>query len=546
MKKILSAILISAILVSSCSCNSRFQDRFYRPSDDTDTTTQTGQTTPSPNDPTVKYPIICQQNERYRVTKLDASHTSYELYDQNGDLFFADACEGVVVITEQADQLIVRTSYADNKASLRFCDLTTEKVSREFHNPLTYTLEGNRIACLGGIQRMRFLTVNEIYQMDFYAEMTFALPSAELVDNPILSISFKDGEDDLLIVTYETYDIYGNRTVIFRTDPSYPQVAIDLSDYDGVLNAYRALVEKLLYIAPNPSTLGETETLDSLFSFEYPSDYEKLYKLYNHLYRTRPQYPDSQERLLSAYGYTLRDLNKDGSDELILMTDTYNILAIYTLQDGKPVPLDYFRSLGDTAWIDAQNRLHVYRENSNPSHYSYVLEITAEGKEEVLLTLIRAYDPKTYKYNYHRSADFTTVDLSLEEYNALRSTYGVVDGNTGGALMKTNEFPFTHLFGSVTVDDCFYLDVWSGYYEEKFVYGMLYINIEPQLTIQFFCDNMDMHVAVYRNGANAEFSNPYVSGTMEFTAYNIWMTIKESTVSDLPCGTYLLTRNGGK
>jgi hypothetical protein len=47
-------------------------------------------------------------------------------------------------------------------------------------------------------------------------------------------------------------------------------------------------------------------------------------------------------KVRSNFGYALEDLNRDGTLELILLLDSYTVLAIFTTVEGNPKLLDAY------------------------------------------------------------------------------------------------------------------------------------------------------------------------------------------------------------
>lgn len=118
-------------------------------------------------------------------------------------------------------------------------------------------------------------------------------------------------------------------------DESLP--VADLSTYDGILSVYRKMVA--LYPEYNPyDSYLISENYTAGYRFETDADFALYARLLTAGYAVRPQ-ENRQGHFATggqnAYGYAERDLNGDGIEELILLTDAYDIIAVFTIRDEK-------------------------------------------------------------------------------------------------------------------------------------------------------------------------------------------------------------------
>lgn len=132
----------------------------------------------------------------------------------------------------------------------------------------------------------------------------------------------------------------------------------DFSSYDAILSAYKTIVEHFSDYTESAWADGE---FDDMFTFPDNETYDAFHCIFYGGVRVMPHESFFGTKYAKngnfAYGYDKKDLNGDGVEELILMTDRYEIVAIFTLRQGKAVPL------GDlcSAWIDENGRIHLRR-----------------------------------------------------------------------------------------------------------------------------------------------------------------------------------------
>ncbi len=116
-------------------------------------------------------------------------------------------------------------------------------------------------------------------------------------------------------------------------------IPADFASYESIIRMYRKMVEV------NPMSLtpeGENNPeIDQLFSFPHEQArkwYEDLENSIFFFYYRKPG-PYSETEDYTSFGYVRKDLNGDGTEELVLLTDDGNLVALFTLCRGKPVLL---------------------------------------------------------------------------------------------------------------------------------------------------------------------------------------------------------------
>ncbi len=98
-----------------------------------------------------------------------------------------------------------------------------------------------------------------------------------------------------------------------------------------------------------------------------------------------------------AYGYALKDLNGDGSDELLLLLKDYSVLAVFSTADGKPKLVDNYWNRYYCNAIDKSNLLYIYCFYDSAEDWYYTIERLSDDGSELLL--IERYGMETYDYD---------------------------------------------------------------------------------------------------------------------------------------------------
>ena len=149
------------------------------------------------------------------------------------------------------------------------------------------------------------------------------------------------------------------------------------ANYDSVLRVYRRIVDSYPIVNQNPRALAAE------FGIQDDRENEAFIRLYSSIHQF---YPGRwQDDSLSPHyklkcGYAIKDINRDGVDELVLLTDDYRIIAVCSLVNGIPVLLGNYikEDIGCTCrnWIDAEGRIHVVRAVGGDLYHHSISEIS--------------------------------------------------------------------------------------------------------------------------------------------------------------------------
>ena len=246
-------------------------------------------------------------------------------------------------------------------------------------------------------------------------------------------------ERDALERQYETiisFPYLETKTAAFRFIPAIPSDAAadapvaDFSSYDTILSAYARIVGCYSDYTVWRWSCGE---YDDLFVFPDNESYEIFHAIFTAGSIARP----TEERFGSeyalggdnAYGYAKHDLNGDGTEELILLTDMYRILAVFTEKNGRAVLLPALSAkVGgrfNEVWINEVGELRSTVETGGATlrdaeKYLYRIK---DGGAECVFGVGYAVNGYLEKVNWYRIENGKHVPISDEEGKALYARF---------------------------------------------------------------------------------------------------------------------------
>jgi hypothetical protein len=150
-------------------------------------------------------------------------------------------------------------------------------------------------------------------------------------------------------------------------------------------SSYEALLETLTAMMPMIREFNYGEWIynqyDDAMTVESPEEFctyiNLLYACGTHAGRIDKDGNDYRK----AIGYAYRDLNKDGSDELFILNEDSDIIALFTLRKGTPVML--WRACdGASSALDENGRLMAtrYADRDLTSMEYFAYELTRNGE----------------------------------------------------------------------------------------------------------------------------------------------------------------------
>ena len=220
--------------------------------------------------------------------------------------------------------------------------------------------------------------------------------------------------------------------------------------YRSIVEIYRLIVEKFSVVNQNPLAVAAE------LGIQDESEKESFLRLYSSIHQFYPG--RGQEDSLSPHyklgcGYAIKDLNGDGVDELVLLTDEYRIIAVYSLINDVPTLLGSYikKDLGWSFrnWIDVEGRVHVVKTDGLDLYHHSISEIS-NGHLIELCT----YGYDVFSENgvivgkLYQTLHDNTVFITEQEVTEFNRQYGnpLNAGEAGNITMVSAKLTFTSLY----------------------------------------------------------------------------------------------------
>ena len=321
----------------------------------------------------------------------------------------------------------------------------------------------------------------------------------------------------------------------------------ELMDYGDVVELFRAIVDYYPRYTKAALREGRYYGIDDIASENTRDIYKRLfvsgYALYFDTYAM--QYMEDGR---NSFGYAIHDLNGNGSDELILLSELYEIVAIFTVKDGRPELL--FDSF-DTEYeytIDKEGRIYQSHYVNEDNNYAIDLHTTVYALNGADAPEIAAQyvGIDANVENSDECYDITggqKTRISRSEWESL--TYGRLLGYERGIINKTHtDFEFVRLFGDLYLYSPYTWEWESEQFETH--KNVLCVSLTDEGLVSIGLIDMTpfenkANVSATLDGNVARFESPQMSGSLEFGLDCVWLVIDSSNISALPVGAYLYT-----
>ena len=318
----------------------------------------------------------------------------------------------------------------------------------------------------------------------------------------------------------------------------------DFSSYEAVKSTFKAMVA---YV-PRANAQWPTGKLDACFT--YDSDEE--FRVYNHLMLMARLYiPDNGafsavlEGGEKAYGYCETDVNGDGVDELLLMTDDYRIFSIFTTVKGKVVYMeeyaDFARKWG-TSSVDGEGNFYSIKTATDGlGRERAIFTFTSDGKLTKTLHIKEVF--MSENDGYFKFENGEQIRLTKDEYNTLKEEYERLDssrcGSGGESVRNCTDITFTPLFEIPSATHIPTDDPWApmGLGDVRSL-DLIQVGDE---TVSFTFNWAEYNEEGYkeRTGQLQDvtatltdgkyvFEKNGVTGYLEFGVYKIWLVVESS------------------
>lgn len=333
----------------------------------------------------------------YAVVRADGGYT-YFLFNQAKQTVYIDTAVSQPTFWMPTKHLIkISVPIGENMKQIRAYDYKTGKISKVFDSAYNMSDDG-LVVYLGGSPDDRVLIVQNIFDENiFYKE--YRLPFAK-IDNPVESASINF---DRLSIRYYREDGTKVATIL----PVAETPSDFFTDYKSVL----ALTDQILTLIPQYDS--QADYLHAFGLTEGTRDAEWFSALFTALLAS---YPKTEGRdLRQTMGYAVKDLNQDGVYELIFLRNDYEIQAIFTEVDGKPILLAHFDSPAK-CFLDESGAIHTRESGNGTDRYAVYRIADGTGKLETVADfgLDGATEPL-----YSKTVNGERIAISKAEYESL-------------------------------------------------------------------------------------------------------------------------------
>ena len=326
----------------------------------------------------------------------------------------------------------------------------------------------------------------------------------------------------------------------------------DFSSYAAIIETVKAISEDDMFDAFHYQE-WENGKYDHLYACPTETDFDYYNRFLYIIYRGTS----------APLGYDEIDLNGDGKDELVFLTEDYTIEAVFTQKNGTPVMLKSLLQ-NEAGWLDENGFIHIDRGDFYELEYSvykvaenggfelvydiFVSErggryLTRDGKREQITfeESLEIYDeyccyPEAVDPNeYTRTvSDLTYTPLTEPYYDPIQSA--AQDGISwhssanwdGPAGTKTWFIAGTYVTFENLTDDS--VDV-------NFEYVLTRYYPDPDRENHGLSETTTSYFKVTAHRANGfYFEEGSICGRIEFHSEYIWIIIEESADERFPVG----------
>ena len=559
-KKLLTALLACAILLSTACNVADPESALPTSADSTIESAQdevpseeiiipsTEEAPPVQEDPKANEPVAC--GGYYAIYRLDGSEKLYRyiIYDQDRKVIKEETgFKHLNIKIVEKTILKIEAQKPGGEITYLFYHIFEDKFSEEYRVDLedvskemmAYKLTNNGKSSL--VVHDIFDSTKNYREFELDADATDCQAELLYRDNVLCIENYKNGE----LVKTEYYP--------------FSNTVVDFASYESILATYHKLIE----IRPNPyqflwdhweeweNSLTSASVLP-LFTFVSEDAKKEFYNLACLAHEYHPNrnwqgYERYTTNATATFGYTYRDLNADGSDELILLTEDYKLLAIYTMKDGKPMRVEDIWGGRLSCTIDEQNRLHLFGSFGAANSTEKVCVLGKDGTLETIVEYgINGVDENNNLIHVKVVEDQFVV-ITKEECDALDELYGIdlPEGMLAAEYMRlVVGLEFTPL-EPITKLLRYEVDGWEfareipekeDFYPNKRL-GIR--NIDGN-DVELYDYTLHKSISAIADGNKICFAEEGFVGYFEIFGSCAWITIEECENALYPAGTYLL------
>ena len=219
------------------------------------------------------------------------------------------------------------------------------------------------------------------------------------------------------------------------------------TDYGDVIALYRKVIDAC--------SIYDKENSDSFYAEKYGITDPQEQKFFGTFrYEAYKHHAGNGEKdcfspiYKLTWGYAEKDLNGDGTDELILLNEDYTVIAIFSYVDGKPTVIGglnesfpYQRPSLTDSWIDGEG--YIYQSGDTGFEHKTKYKVAQGGASlEIIadywLVERMEYEPEAHVVTeYYMLMGDEEIEITESEYKALDDQHGKYLGQYTGKDVTT-------------------------------------------------------------------------------------------------------------
>ena len=245
-------------------------------------------------------------------------------------------------------------------------------------------------------------------------------------------------------------------------------------------------------------------------------------------------------------GYAKKDINNDGTEELIFAESTLDIVAIFTVKNGEAVTLITQEDPNSLIWLDANGLIRMEQLVMEGQYLVGRKYLVYEISEGALKPQVAIGCDAMKQGEWHKLENQQQVSVSKEDWNELYAKYNICPFGWDEREYTKNHADLTVLpllevavpkiqtykLASIIKDDRVKITSASA---ESVSFTMAYHKYtESALVYQ-----TELFVTATLADGKYLFDNETVNGSIEFGYNSVWVNINESTNEHIDCRSYL-------
>ena len=181
--------------------------------------------------------------------------------------------------------------------------------------------------------------------------------------------------------------------------------------YQDILNIYR----ELLLLKKN------NINYDEIFLEQYEKNNQIESAVFHAILRNDPK----------KMGYSLKDLNGDSIEELVLLDENYHIYTIFTVVNGQPTVVNdmFFGDGNDTGAIGSDGTIYKHGYGKGETVYAYAMKISSNGSLIGMEFGCLDVNIDDATVEYYKIINGERVIIDYNEFQFLNEEYYCIVGN---------------------------------------------------------------------------------------------------------------------